>query len=193
MSINRIVISAILISGMFVVVPADAQIEINLDLVADGLTAPLFLTHAGDGSGRLFIVDQPGQIRVVQNGVLLAAPFLDITSKTLAVNAFFDERGLLGLAFHPDYANNGRFFIRYSKPRVGDPAEPCNDPGGFIVGAIFALGLFGVGEERALAMVFTMRIGTMISVAAFGAFSLWRSGLALADLPGRREELHERT
>ncbi|MCH8887850.1 MAG: flippase-like domain-containing protein [SAR324 cluster bacterium] len=66
-------------------------------------------------------------------------------------------------------------------------------PGGFIVGAIFALGLFGVGEERALAMVFTMRIGTMVSVAAFGAFSLWRSGLALADLPGRREHLHERT
>ena len=135
MSIVRIVIIAVLISGVFAVVPADAApIEINLELVADGLTAPLFLTHAGDGSGRLFIVDQPGQIRIVKNGVLLPAPFLDITSKTVAVNPFFDESGLLGLAFHPDYANNGRFFIRYSKPRAGDPAEPCNDPGGFVVG-----------------------------------------------------------
>ena len=66
-------------------------------------------------------------------------------------------------------------------------------PGGFIVGAIFALGLFGVGEERALAMVFTMQIASMMSVAAFGAFSLWRSGLALADLPGRGGHSHERT
>jgi glucose/arabinose dehydrogenase len=94
----------------------------------------LFLTHAGDGSGRLFIVDQPGLIRVVKSGALLPTPFLDLTSKTIAVNAFFDERGVLGLAFHPDYANNGRFFVRYSAPRAGDPAEPCNDPDGFIVG-----------------------------------------------------------
>ncbi len=109
-------------------------IPISLEIVAEGLTAPLFLTHAGDGSGRLFIVDQIGLIRVVKNGELLAAPFLDLTSKIVELNAFFDERGVLGLAFHPDYANNGRFFVRYSKPREGDPAEPCNDPKGFIVG-----------------------------------------------------------
>ncbi len=135
MSVNRILLTAASVLGVLGVAPAyTAPIKINLELVADGLTAPLFLTHAGDGSGRLFIVDQPGQIRIVKNGVLLPVPFLDISSKTLILNAFFDERGLLGLAFHPDYANNGRFFIRYSKPRVGDPAEPCNDPGGFIVG-----------------------------------------------------------
>ncbi|MCH9003188.1 MAG: PQQ-dependent sugar dehydrogenase [Planctomycetes bacterium] len=151
MSVNRILLTAVLISGVFAVVPADAApIVINLDLVADGLTAPLFLTHAGDGSGRLFIVDQPGQIRIVKNGVLLPAPFLDISSKTIAVNAFFDERGLLGLAFHPDYANNGRFFIRYSKPRVGDPAEPCNNPAGFIVGCHEAiLAEYNVGGDTA--------------------------------------------
>ena len=52
-------------------------LQITLELVADGLTAPVFLTHAGDGSGRLFIVDQAGQIRVVtQDGTLLAEPFL---------------------------------------------------------------------------------------------------------------------
>ncbi|MCH8242398.1 MAG: PQQ-dependent sugar dehydrogenase [Planctomycetes bacterium] len=151
MSVNRILLTVVLISGVFAVVPADAgPIPINLEVVADGLTAPVFLTHAGDGSGRLFIVDQPGQIRIVKNGVLLPAPFLDITSKTVALNAFFDERGLLGLAFHPDYANNGRFFIRYSKPRVGDPAEPCADPDGFIVGCHEAiLAEYNVGGDTA--------------------------------------------
>jgi glucose/arabinose dehydrogenase len=110
-------------------------IEIELEVVADGLTSPVFLTHAGDASGRLFIVDQAGQIRVVdQTGTLLPAPFLDLTAKIPALNAFFDERGVLGLAFHPDYASNGRFFVRYSSPRAGDPLEPCNDPGGFVVG-----------------------------------------------------------
>ena len=74
-------------------------IEVGLEVVATGLTAPLHLTHAGDGSGRLFIVDQIGQIRVVDSdGALLAAPFLDLTSKIVTVNDFFDERGLLGLA-----------------------------------------------------------------------------------------------
>ena len=111
-----------------------APIEIQLQLVADGLTAPLYLTHSGDGTGRLFVVDQVGFIRVIKNGNLLATPFLDLTSKIITPNAFFDERGVLGIAFHPDYRNNGRFFVRYSRPRAGDPSEPCNNPDGFIVG-----------------------------------------------------------
>lgn len=119
--------------------PAGAQIPkgditIRLDLVADGLTSPVSATHAGDGSGRLFVVDQAGLIRIIDDGQLLAEPFLDVTDKLPALNSFFDERGLLGLAFHPDYADNGRFFVRYSAPREGDPAEECNDPKGFIVG-----------------------------------------------------------
>ena len=112
----------------------DGRIAIELELVADGLIAPVYLTGAGDGSGRLFIVDQAGFIRIVKDGVLLAVPFLDLTSRTPVPNAFFDERGVLGLAFHPNYSNNGRFFVRFSAPRAGDPAEPCNDPGGFVVG-----------------------------------------------------------
>lgn len=101
------------------------DVRIDLELVASGLTSPVSATHAGDGSGRLFVVDQAGQIRIIQNGVLLPGPFLDITSIMVPVNPFFDERGALGLAFHPDYADNGRFFVRYSKPRDGDPSEPC--------------------------------------------------------------------
>jgi glucose/arabinose dehydrogenase len=108
-------------------------VQIGLEVVAEGLTAPVFLTHPGDGSGRLFIVDQAGQIRVVKDDVLLPLPFLDISSRMVSVNPVYDERGLLGLAFHPDYASNGRFFVRYSAPRAGDSEEPCNQPG-FIVG-----------------------------------------------------------
>lgn len=80
-------------------------------LIAEGFEHPIFLTHAGDGSGRLFVAEQSGKIRVIQNGEILSEPFLDLTG--LAVeNAF--ERGLLGLAFHPDYAHNGRFFVNYT-------------------------------------------------------------------------------
>jgi glucose/arabinose dehydrogenase len=110
--------------------PVQAQITTGdviaqLQLVADGLTAPVSLTHAGDGSGRLFVVDQVGQIRIIQDGALLSDPFLDLTGEIVTVNPFFDERGLLGLAFHPDYASNGRFFTRHSIPRAGSPGEPC--------------------------------------------------------------------
>ncbi|MHC4891198.1 MAG: PQQ-dependent sugar dehydrogenase, partial [Planctomycetota bacterium] len=104
---------------------AKGDIVIKLEAVATGLTAPIYATNAGDGSGRLFIVEQSGQIRIVENDVLLPTPFLDIADKIPALNSFFDERGLLGLAFHPDYATNGRFFIRYSVPRDGDSSEPC--------------------------------------------------------------------
>jgi glucose/arabinose dehydrogenase len=98
---------------------------IELEPLASGLAAPLGVTHAGDGSGRAFIVDQVGQIRIVQEGELLATPFLDVSAKLPQLHPFFDERGLLGLAFHPDYADNGRFFIRYSSPRDGAAGEPC--------------------------------------------------------------------
>ena len=101
------------------------DIIIKLETVAEGLTAPISATHAGDGSGRLFIAEQSGQIRIVEDGQLLPTPFLDIADKIPELNPFFDERGLLGLAFHPNYASNGRFFIRYSSPREGEPDEPC--------------------------------------------------------------------
>ena len=114
--------------------PCEPVLTIGLELVAGspagaargtGLNSPLRVTHAGDGSGRLFIVDQTGQIHVVKDGVLLGTPFLDIAAKMVVLSPGFDERGLLGLAFHPNYAANGRFFVRYSADRVGTPGEPC--------------------------------------------------------------------
>jgi glucose/arabinose dehydrogenase len=90
---------------------------------ASGFTAPLEIVHAGDGSGRLFVVEQAGRIRIVRGGQVLATPFLDITSKVLSGG----EEGLLGLAFHPSYASNGRFFVYYNR------TSPSPDGGSQIV------------------------------------------------------------
>ncbi len=100
---------------------AHGQLALNLDPVASGLVAPVAMKHAGDA--RLFIVEQRGLVRVVDaGGVLLPAPFLDISSRLVPARAGFDERGFLDIAFHPDYANNGRFFVFYSAPPLTDIA-----------------------------------------------------------------------
>jgi glucose/arabinose dehydrogenase len=98
--------------------------SVGLRLVADGFTSPVALVEAPDGSGRIFVVDQVGVIRVLTaGGTLLPDPFLDLRSRIVALMPEFDERGLLGLAFHPGYAGNGRLFVWYSAPlRPGAPA-----------------------------------------------------------------------
>jgi glucose/arabinose dehydrogenase len=99
---------------------------VGLRTVASGLTSPLGIT-AADATGRLFIHDQTGKIRVLAaDGTLLPLPFLDITSRMVPLSSFYDERGLLGLAFHPDYASNGRFFVYYSAPRRADAPAGYN-------------------------------------------------------------------
>lgn len=80
-------------------------------LVAQGFVNPIFLTHANDGSGRLFVAEQGGKILLLQDGAVQAEPFLDLTG--IAVESA-SERGLLGLAFHPDYATTGQFFVNYT-------------------------------------------------------------------------------
>jgi glucose/arabinose dehydrogenase len=82
---------------------------------APSLKSPVFLTYARDQSGRLFIVEQPGTIRILEKGKLLEAPFLDIKERVL----FGGEQGLLGLAFHPAYRLNGRFFVNYTRKDDG--------------------------------------------------------------------------
>ncbi|OGF55066.1 MAG: hypothetical protein A2Z21_04555 [Candidatus Fraserbacteria bacterium RBG_16_55_9] len=72
----------------------------------------VYLTHAGDGSRRKFLVKQPGRIQIAKGGEeLLTTPFLDIRDRV----SFGGERGLLSVAFHPDYKNNGRFFVDYTR------------------------------------------------------------------------------
>ncbi len=79
--------------------------------IASGLEKPTDITSAGDGSGRLFVLEQVGRVRILQNGQLLPGPFLDIST---LVGSDASERGLLGLAFHPQYAQNGFFFVNYT-------------------------------------------------------------------------------
>jgi glucose/arabinose dehydrogenase len=93
----------------------ERRIVTLVSVVTEGLENPLFLTQAGDGTGRLFIVEQPGRIRVLEGHRLLPASFLDITKQVLSGG----ERGLLGLAFHPNYRRNGRFFVNYTRKPDG--------------------------------------------------------------------------
>lgn len=111
-----------------------AQIRLTTEEVAHGLDNPVYAT-APVGDDRLFIVEQPGRIRVVQNGRLIERPFLDIRNKV----GFGGERGLLSFAFHPRYKSNGFLFVNYTNksgdtrverytvsagdPNVADPAS----------------------------------------------------------------------
>lgn len=84
--------------------------------VVEGFDNPIFVTHAGDGSDRLFVLEQTGYIWVVKDGEVNPQPFLDV-SRLLSADVFrggYSERGLLGMAFHPDYAENGLFFINHT-------------------------------------------------------------------------------
>ena len=84
--------------------------KLDVAVAVSGFDSPLDVTNAGDGSGRLFVVEQAGRIRVVKDGTLVERPFLDITGRI----ASGGERGLLGLAFHPDYPTDPRFFVNYT-------------------------------------------------------------------------------
>jgi glucose/arabinose dehydrogenase len=89
---------------------------IQLVKVAGGLVDPLAVADPLDGTGRLFVVERVGRIRIIdKDGTLLPEPFLDLTKYDLSgVDAHFLDQGMLGLAFHPDYATNGRFYVAYT-------------------------------------------------------------------------------
>jgi glucose/arabinose dehydrogenase len=82
------------------------------------------VAHAGDASGRLFIAQQPGKILVLSEGAVLGTPFLDLST---LVTAEGNEQGLLGLAFHPDFAENGFFYVNYTEPESNPPPD-CPPP-----------------------------------------------------------------
>jgi glucose/arabinose dehydrogenase len=89
--------------------------QFQLEQVIDGLRHPLLVTHAGDDSGRIFVVEQTGRIWIVRDGVLVNTPFINLSGiVSQDVLRGFSERGLLGLAFHPDYAANGLFYVNYT-------------------------------------------------------------------------------
>jgi glucose/arabinose dehydrogenase len=90
--------------------PARAANQLELVKYVDGLTSPVFVTHAGDGSGRLFVVEKAGTIRIVKNGQLLSTPFLDISARV----GNEGEAGMLSVAFPPNYAETGYFYVYYN-------------------------------------------------------------------------------
>ncbi len=87
-----------------------ARVQLQLERVVAGLDAPLAIANAGDGGGRLFVVEQAGRIRVIRDGRLETTPFLDIRDRIEAGG----ERGLLGLAFHPGFPGDPRLFVDYT-------------------------------------------------------------------------------
>ena len=97
--------------------------NVDLQLVEDGFVSPIGVVPIPDESGRLVVIDQVGRLWVLdESGSKMATPFIDLTSRMQPLNPGFDERGLLGIAFHPNYASNGRLFIYYNAPpRAGGP------------------------------------------------------------------------
>jgi glucose/arabinose dehydrogenase len=116
------------------------NISIELETVASGLAAPVGLKPAPDGTGRLFVVDQPGVIYVIQDGQLLPAPFLDLSNRVVTplgiIGSFdendYDERGQFGIAFHPDFAVPGspgyQKIYTYTSEPVAGAADFTTDP-----------------------------------------------------------------
>ena len=112
-----------------------AQTILEFQSYQTGFSSPVDIANAGDGSNRLFIVEKGGIIKIIKNGSVLPTPFLNISS-FVSSNG---ERGLLGLAFHPNYSSNGYFYVNYtdnsgdtqivrfgtntSNPDLADPAN----------------------------------------------------------------------
>ncbi|MGD2115510.1 MAG: PQQ-dependent sugar dehydrogenase [Acidobacteriota bacterium] len=103
-------------------------LELSLEPVVGGLDLPVGAVHAGDGSGRLFVLEQTGAVRIVRDGEILPEPFLDLSR----VVSCCGERGLLGLAFHPDFPDDDRFFVHFTVPlantRVVEYRVSAGDP-----------------------------------------------------------------
>ena len=96
-------------------------LRLQFEEVAAGYDGPVLVTHAGDGSDRLYVVEQSGQIWPLTRGERAEQPFLDL--RDAIVTSY--EQGLLGLAFHPSFVDNGRFFVNYS--RAGDGATVVSE------------------------------------------------------------------
>jgi glucose/arabinose dehydrogenase len=127
MCLNKVAVSALLALGALSALscgsgsvsnnnpPPGSPGSIALQQVVSGLTSPLGLESPPDSSGRLFVVEQGGTIHIIQNGALLPTPYLDISGKVFNSG----ESGLLGLTFHPAFAQNGKLYVYYVRSTGG--------------------------------------------------------------------------
>ncbi|HEX2717444.1 MAG TPA: PQQ-dependent sugar dehydrogenase [Gemmatimonadaceae bacterium] len=100
--------------------------DVGLELVAAGFTQPVGIVNSGDDSDRLFVIDQVGRVMIIrEDGTVAPTPFLDVSAKIVPLNRFYDERGLLGLAFHPKFEENGKFYVYYSRPYAAGEPRPA--------------------------------------------------------------------
>lgn len=100
---------------------------VGLETVLDGLANPVCMACPADGSGRMFIVDQVGKVHLLVDGE--ATLFLDISEDMVDLDPGYDERGLLGMAFHPRFDQNGKFYLYYTpRPRPGAGTAPVSCP-----------------------------------------------------------------
>jgi len=96
--------------------PSGPPADVAFEPVLEDIVAPIGLIAAPEGGERTFVVDQTGRIYVLHDGVAAARPFLDISDRVVPLDRDYDERGLLGLAFHPDYPDVPRFYVYYAAP-----------------------------------------------------------------------------
>ncbi len=106
----------ILLCYLSVISRAQNALHVKLNQIAKGLTSPVGMAAPNDGSNRLFVIEQGGRIKIIKNNAVLPTPFIDLSPKLDALNIGYSEKGLLGLAFDPDYQKNGRFYVYYSAP-----------------------------------------------------------------------------
>jgi glucose/arabinose dehydrogenase len=93
--------------------PTAPTLQVSLQLVTDQLDLPTAMAAANDGSNRLFVLEQVGRVRLIQNGKLMPQDVLDLTSEVVKRQGY-DERGLLGIALHPNFAKNKKFYLYFS-------------------------------------------------------------------------------
>lgn len=90
--------------------------KVKLQLITDQILSPVAMAVPGDGSNRQFVCQKEGRVWIIRQGKLVAQPFLDVSADMVKINPGYDERGLLGIAFHPKFKSNGKFYVYYSVP-----------------------------------------------------------------------------
>jgi glucose/arabinose dehydrogenase len=115
-TVVRISVLIFSISALAFPSQGNPPLKLRMVKIASGFTSPVGMASPADGTNRLFIIEQGGKIKIIKKGKVLPVPFLNVSSKLDGLNIAYSEKGLLGMAFHPQYKTNGRFFIYYSAP-----------------------------------------------------------------------------